>query len=273
MTDFDKIRNYYRYFDEQNRLTNSNSGRLEFETTMEVLHRFLPEEGKILDLGGGAGAYSFPLSDEGYSVFLADLSDELISKAKAFGKDRKSPLASIDVVNATDLSGYDDEQFDAVILLGPLYHLLEHSERIQCVTEVRRVLKKSGVVFAGFIPRLSGSIALIDRYFNHPDQVNAQTLKKAFQSGKFNNMADAGFQEGYYPSVDEIEELFSSNGFEKKLLRSLRGFGYEKEDALYRLEKEDPEMFELTMRLLNETSQDRAIIEMCGHAVYVGYKQ
>ena len=64
MTDFDRIRNYYKYFDEQNRLTSSNSGRLEFETTMQVLHQYLPEEGKILDLGGGAGAYSFPLADE-----------------------------------------------------------------------------------------------------------------------------------------------------------------------------------------------------------------
>ena len=42
---------------------------------------------------------------------------------------------------------------------------------------------------------------------------------------------------------------------------------------MYRLEKEDREMYEITMRLLNETSQERAIIEMCGHAVYVGEKQ
>jgi len=273
MTNFDKIRNYYKYFDEQNRLMSSNSGRLEFETTMGVLHQYLPKEGKILDLGGGAGAYSFPLADEGYSVYLADLSDELISKAKAYGKEINLHLASYDVVNATDLSAYDDEMFDALILLGPLYHLLESSERMQCISEVNRVLKKSGIVFASFIPRLSGSIALIDRYFNHPDQVNAETLKQTFQSGKFNNMTDAGFQEGYYPSIGEIEELFSVNGFDKKLLRSLRGFGYEKEDALYKLEKEDREMFEMTMRLLNETSQDRAIIEMCGHAIYVGCKQ
>ncbi|MBR5419840.1 MAG: class I SAM-dependent methyltransferase [Lachnospiraceae bacterium] len=272
MTDFDKVRNYYRYFDEQNRLTNSNSGRLEFEITMEVLHQFLPGEGKILDLGGGAGAYSFPLADEGYSVYLADLSDELINKAKEYGKDKKRPPVSYDVVNATDLNTYDDEQFDALILFGPLYHLLESSERLQCISEVKRVLKKSAPVFASFIPRLSGSIALIDRYFNHPDQVNAESLKESFQSGKFNNMADTGFQEGFYPSIDEIEELFSSNGFEKKLIRSLRGFGYEKEDSLYRLEKEDREMFDMTMRLLNETSQDRAIVEMCGHAIYVGRK-
>ena len=78
MTDFEKVRNYYKVFDEQNRLTNSNSGRLEFEMTMKVLEKFLPAKGAVLDLGGGAGAYSFPLAAKGYEVYLADLSDELI---------------------------------------------------------------------------------------------------------------------------------------------------------------------------------------------------
>ena len=272
MTDFNKVKKYYKTFDEQNRLISSNSGRLEFEITMDLLHQFLPKEGKLLDLGGGAGAYSFPLAEEGYTVLLADLSDELIHKAEAYGKEQKTVLESYDVVNATDLSRYNDGEFDAVILLGPLYHLLEESERMQCVSEVNRVLKRSGVVFASFIPRLSGSIALVDRYFNHPDQVNSGTLMKTFQSGKFCNLADVGFQEGYYPSVDEIDELFSVNGFDKILIRSLRGFCYEKEDALYKLETEDPEMYIMTMQLLNETSTNRAIIEMCGHAIYVGKK-
>lgn len=273
MTDFDRVRNYYKYFDEQNRLQSSGSGRLEFETTMEVLHGFLPEKGKILDLGGGAGAYSFPLADEGYSVTLADLSEELIDKAREYGKGRPLSPESYDIVNATDLSRYADEEFDAVILLGPLYHLLEASEREKCVSEAGRVLKSGGVIFAGFIPRLSGTVGIIDRYFNHPNQVNAETLRQTFGTGKFRNLTDAGFQEGYYPTSDEIEELFSANGFSRMLLRSLRGIGYGKEDALYRLEKEDPEMYAAAKQLLNETSTDRAIVETCSHAVYVGRKQ
>ncbi len=92
MTDFNKVKKYYKTFDEQNRLISSNSGRLEFEITMDLLHQFLPKEGKLLDLGGGAGAYSFPLAEEGYTVLLADLSDELIHKAEAYGKEQKTVL-------------------------------------------------------------------------------------------------------------------------------------------------------------------------------------
>ena len=55
MTNFEKVRNYYKSFDEQKRLLSSNSGRLEFETTMEILKKNLPEKAAILDLGGGGG--------------------------------------------------------------------------------------------------------------------------------------------------------------------------------------------------------------------------
>ena len=58
MTDFDRVKEYYRFFDEKNRLVNSGSGKLEFLMSMELLKRWLPEKGSILDLGGGAGAYS-----------------------------------------------------------------------------------------------------------------------------------------------------------------------------------------------------------------------
>ena len=203
---------------------------------------------------------------------MADLSEDLIGKARLYGEDRCTSPVSYDVINATDLSRYADSEFDAVILLGPLYHLLETSERMKCVSEVRRVLRPGGVVFAGFIPRLSGGIGLIDRFFNHPCQVDAATLEQAFHSGKFSNLADAGFQEGYYHSIDEIKELFRANSFDQVHLRSLRSIGYGKENALYKLEEEDPEMFKTTMRLLNETSTDMSVIEMCGHAIYVGQK-
>ena len=56
MTDFDRVKEYYRFFDEKNRLVNSGSGKLEFLMSMELLKRWLPGKGSILDLGGGAGA-------------------------------------------------------------------------------------------------------------------------------------------------------------------------------------------------------------------------
>jgi len=272
MTNFDKVRGYYRVFDEKNRLQNDNSGKLEFYMTMKILKDYLPTSGTILDLGGGAGAYSFPLVDEGYNVYLSDLSEDLINQAKIQNEERSNAkLSSCDVVNAINLDIYQGNQFDAVLLFGPLYHLLEESERRQCLTEINRVLKPGGMVFASFIPYLSGSIAIIDRYFRHPEQVNLSNLSEVFKTGKFNNSSDKGFQEGYYPSINEMETLFSNNGFEKDIIRSIRSFGYEKEDSLYSIR--DKEIFDEVIELMDKHSADPSIVDMCGHAMYVGRKK
>ena len=125
------------------------------------------------------------------------------------------------------------KRFDVVLLFGPLYHLLEENERKQCLNEVNRVLKNGGMIFASFIPYLSGSIAIIDRYFRHPEQVDVKNLDEVFKNGKFKNVVDKGFQEGYYPSCKEIEKLFDICNFEKIEIKSIRGIGYEKEDNIY----------------------------------------
>ena len=276
MTDFEKVKNYYKHFDEKNRLRNDNSGKLEFLMTMNILEKNLPAlavgaEVSVLDLGGGAGAYSFPLAKKGYKVTLADLSETLLSQAKKQKEeDKVQNLVSCDQVNATDLSVYKDNSFDVVLLFGPLYHLTEKDEREKCIKEIRRVLKPGGKVFASFIPYLSGSIALVQRFCWSPDQVDINTLEECFDSGKFKNLSDNGFQEGYYPTSEEIENLFATNGFEKQLLRSIRGFGYEKEDVIFKFKNKS--VFSKILELIDSTAADKSIIEMCGHAMYIGMK-
>ncbi|MBO4859750.1 MAG: methyltransferase domain-containing protein [Treponema sp.] len=277
MTDFEKVKNYYKHFDEKNRLQNDNSGKLEFLMTMRILEKNLPlptasSDISILDLGGGAGAYSFPLAKKGYKVTLADLSETLLEQAKKQKEeDKVQNLISCDQVNATDLSCYKDNSFEVVLLFGPLYHLTEEAEREKCVSEIRRVLKTGGKVFASFIPHLSGSIALVQRFCWSPDQVDINTLEECFASGKFKNLSDNGFQEGYYPTSEEIETLFSANGFDELLVRSIRGFGYEKEDVIYKFKNKN--VFSKLLELIDSTAEDKSIIEMCGHAMYVGVKK
>lgn len=271
MTDFDKIKEYYNVFNEDNRLMKDNSGKLEFEMTMKRLKKHLPKSATILDLGGASGAYTFPLANDGYKIYLADLSEKLIQQAKEKLIERPNEnIISCDVVNAIDLSIYDNEQFDVVLLFGPLYHLLEEKERNQCIREVHRVLKKDGLIFASFIPYLSGSIAIVDRYFRHPEQVNKDNLKEVFSSGKFNNSSEKGFQEGYYPTSNEIEQLFENHSFQKVSIFSIRGFGYEKEDEIYNIS--DKNMFDEIIKLIEDTSEIKEIVETCGHAMYIGKK-
>lgn len=270
MTDFEKIKAYYSLFDEQHRLEKAE-GRLEFEIAFQLILQYLDKKDNILDLGGGAGRYSIELAKLGYTVRLADLSERLLSQAKNEIDSKQLPgLQGIDLVNAIDLSCYENNSFDAVILFGPLYHLLEADERHKCVSEVFRVLKPKGIVLASFIPYLSGAAGIVTRALYFPDQVNTSNLVGVFDSGKFNNNADSGFQEGYYPTSKEIRMLFESHCFSEISLRSIRGLGCSKEEKLYDLLDKDRELFIQIIDLINKTAADPSLIETCGHAIYIG---
>lgn len=272
MTDFEKVKKYYSEFDEKNRLIKDYSGRFEYEMTMKILKKYLPSKATILDLGGAAGAYTIPLAKKGYEMYLADLSEKLINQAKEqIEKENIEKVKSCDIVNAIDLSIYENEQFDVVLLFGPLYHLLTIEEREKSIKEINRVLKKGGLVFASFIPYLAGSIAIIDRYIRHPEQVDINSLVKVFNTGEFNNTSNNGFQEGSYIKSEEIVKLFENNNFEKEDILSIRGFGYEKEEKLYNIKNK--EMFKKTIELIQATANQKEIIETCGHAMYIGKKK
>lgn len=272
MTNFEKIKSYYAVFDEQHRLEKPE-GRLEFEVCMRIMQDHLKSADRVLDLGGGAGKYAIELATQGHRVTLADLSVHLLEQAKDYVQSHHlSPLESYDEVNAVDLSCYANHTFDAIVLFGPLYHLLEYEERNQCVAEVSRVLRPGGVVFVNFIPYLSGALGVVSRGLNFPKQVDSTNLAKVFEQGVFQNNAQAGFQEGYYPQPGEIVHLFEQHHFEQLLLRSLRGFGYNREEKLYEAFKTNRPLFDKLMELIDQTATEPAIIETCGHALYVGRK-
>lgn len=268
MTDFDRVKDYYSKFPEEYRFSMGYSGKMEYDMTMRILEKYMGENKTILDLGGGAGAYSIPLAKAGHKVYLADLSERLIEVARKADEDG---LLTCDVVNAVDLSVYEDAKFDTVLLMGPIYHLLEAEEREKCVRECYRVLKKGGRIFASFIPYLSGSIGIVERYINHPEQVDINTLRKVFADGTFKNKANSGFQEGYYPTSTEIEKLFEDCGFQKTIIRSIRGFGNEREEYIYKIG--DDVIREEIFSLIEQTSTDTSIIETCSHAMYIGEKR
>ena len=114
------------------------------------------ESRRIADVGGGPGAYSFPLADEGHHVDLVDLSPGLIDLAQRHQDERKAAgnkalVQSLSVGNALDKTILNGGAYDAVLLLGPLYHLLDESERVAAVENAMRLAKPKGFVFVAFI--------------------------------------------------------------------------------------------------------------------------
>jgi SAM-dependent methyltransferase len=145
---------YYECGDEQDRLT-ARVGRLEWARTWELLERFLPAPpATILDVGGGPGAYAIPLSLAGHAVHLVDAMPLHVQQARQAAAAAETLLASTEVGDARELA-FPDGSADAVLLLGPLYHLLEAGDRVAALAEARRVLRPGGVLLAVAISRFA----------------------------------------------------------------------------------------------------------------------
>lgn len=139
----------YQLFNEDIRLNRSKAARVEFLTTIHYIEKYLKPGNKILDLGAGAGEYSLYLAEAGYEVTAVELAGPNI---EAFEK-KIQPNMKLDLHhgNALDLSRFEDDFFDIVLLLGPLYHLGNEEDRQTCIKEAKRVCKPDGTIFFAFI--------------------------------------------------------------------------------------------------------------------------
>jgi len=141
---------------EAQRLDENVYRRLERDMTLRSIERHVPAGARILDVGGGPGAYLEPLTRRGYQAWLADLSDENVRLARI----RASELGLQPVeervrkANATELSAYPSGGFDAALAAGPFYHLVEPVDQRRALDELRRVVRPGGTIVCSILPRL-----------------------------------------------------------------------------------------------------------------------
>jgi ubiquinone/menaquinone biosynthesis C-methylase UbiE len=129
---------------------------VEFETTKRMLDRWIPDGARIAEIGVGVGHYSEYLARRGCRIHLIDIAQRLLDVAveRLQGLGLGDQIAGVNRLSATDLATLHEGAFDAVLLLGPLYHLRQLADRQQAVAESVRVLKTGGVLYAAAINRL-----------------------------------------------------------------------------------------------------------------------
>ena len=139
-SDGPEILSYYERIDEANRLAKAG-GQLELARMQELIRRFLPAPPRVvLDVGGGPGRYSCWLAEQGYDVHLVDPVEKHVKQARqAFRSQPDHPLASSTLGDARSLN-HADGSADAVLLMGPLYHLTDRNDRLSALCEAHRVL-------------------------------------------------------------------------------------------------------------------------------------
>lgn len=136
---------------EADRLAADGPGMLEFARTTEIIDRRLPPAPAVVaDIGGGPGRYTVWLAGRGYRVEHRDLIPRHVEQVRA--SLNGSPMVRAEVGDALDLD-LADGSVDAVLLLGPIYHLRRRADRLRALREARRIVRPGGPVFVAAISR------------------------------------------------------------------------------------------------------------------------
>ncbi|KAA2243339.1 class I SAM-dependent methyltransferase [Chitinophaga agrisoli] len=200
---------------------------LEGLRTKQIISRYLTSRPlNILDIGGGTGVYSFWLKQLGHNVHLVDLSPEHIAWASEYAHKHNVQLDSCSVGDATHLD-LEKDQFDIVLLLGPLYHLTERQDRIKALIEAKRVLKKGGVLLAAVISRYA---SLFDG-FRH-DLIQDDEFEKLviqdLKTGIHVNTTDNPqyFTTASFHTPAEIKQEIADSGLDLVSLTAIESVGW-----------------------------------------------
>ena len=265
----DEILGYYARGGERGRLEEAYFP-LERARTQELVRRHLPPPpGVVLDVGGAAGAYAFWLADVGYEVHLVDPVPLHVAQAEEATRARTGGrLASARVGEARRLD-FAGEISDAVLLLGPLYHLTERAERLEALAEARRVLKPGGLVFAAGISRFASLLdGLRGSVFEH--DAFARIVERDLADGQHRNetgIADF-FTTAFFHSPDELGIEVQEAGFALAGLFAVEGPGAFVSDFGKRWG--NPGSRERLLDLVRRVEREPALLGASPHLLAVG---
>jgi SAM-dependent methyltransferase len=218
-----EILQYYQTSQEAERL-NTPFSRWERIRTLDLLTRFLPRApALILDVGGAAGAYAFPLAEMGYVVDLVDPVPLHIEQAKRLATTVKRAPRRIRVGDAREVP-CDDGVADAVLLFGPLYHLTDSEDRLNAICEARRVLRVGGVLLAVAISRFASALDGIARgLVRDPDFV--RIVEQDLKTGQHRNETEHldYFTTAFFHHPDEFKTELIKGGFPAPRLCAIEG--------------------------------------------------
>ncbi len=219
------LRAYHERGEEADRLTRTGAGRLEFDRTQEIVLRHLPPPpATIADVGGGPGRYAIWLAGLGYRVVHRDIVPMHVDQARAAAAAAGVAVeAAVGDARSLDL---DDQTVDAVLLLGPLYHLPLRADRVRALREARRILRPGGPVFGAVISRWAARLDELLRkriYASNPAAV--RMIDEVERGGLLPALGPGGFF-GVAHRPAQVRGEFTAAGLTVADLVCVEGAGY-----------------------------------------------
>ncbi len=243
--------------------------QLEYDLTWRYLEHYLPAQGSILEVGAATGRYTLELAKRGYTITAVDLSAALLEACrKRLADEGLARQVRIVVADARDLGEVAEKKFDAVLLMGPLYHLIVEADRKVALQEAFDRLRAGGILFSSFLSRFG---MMGDLMKNKPSWIEDQTaVRSQVQKGRRPDAAARGGFRGYAAQVAEIVPLHEAIGFETLMLAGVEP-AIAADDASYN--KLQSQQRQRWLDLLYEMSTESSIVGASRHLLYVGKKK
>lgn len=243
------VKAYYDLDKERDRL-DVGVGRVEFLRTIEVVSRTLPAApSTVADIGGGPGRYTDHLLAAGHAVVHRDLVDGHVEQLLARHPAGSDTGAALDTaVGDARLLDLADGSVDAVLLLGPIYHLVDEDDRRAALVEAKRVVRPGGPIYVAAISRRS--VLLDGILMKRIDLVQPQVLDLldgVATTGVLPPLFEGSFN-GYLHEPEQFRWELIGAGLEVESLVNLEGVAANLTDLEQRLD--DPEEMERLLLVL-----------------------
>lgn len=199
----------------------TNEKSIEYIITSKILSRYINPGEKVLDIGGGPGRYSTWLASCGCDVTLFDLSEGNIAFAKTKAKELDVSINTI-CGNALDESLYPEDEYDHILVMGPMYHLYNYEDRKKVIDIALSHLKKNGKIYIAFINLIAGLLYYLDedKYgFKRELEYDPSYGHCLLENNGWNGRA---FTEARFEALPEIKKFCNSFG-----LKPIKIFGQE----------------------------------------------
>jgi SAM-dependent methyltransferase len=262
-----RIQEYYGVeFDEADRLVGrSGAGILEFERTQAVIRGVVPSGSRVIDIGGGTGVHAAALAADGYDVTLVDPVPMHVRRAREHGT-FDARLADVREL------GEPPRSYDAALLLGPLYHLDDRSDRVQAIRVARDVVRPGGWVFAAAISRMATTCwaAFIEPMLkDEPTERSPmpEPWRRLIEDGR-GGVTGAGFPGGHFHLSDELEAELVDAGLHDVSVRGLEGPAGQ---ALDITREKDPRLLDAARALADRFEALPGLRDFSPHLLGVGH--
>jgi len=163
-----------------------------------------------------------------------------------------------------------DEEFDHVLLMGPLYHLLNEQDRIKAVLKSLKLLKRNGKIFVSFINMFANMIfamktaplLVMSSVQSEIEYINAFIENKSF--------AGDAFTQAFFISQNEVLPFMAQFPLEKLHLFGQEGITSPCEQNIMSQPKE---VVDTWMDLCEKVCEREDLLSYSEHLMYIGRKQ